>query len=236
MINRIIVRIRRYLLAGLLVWLPLGATILIFRFLLNLMDRMLFLLPPAYRPEQFLGFQVPGLGLMLTIALLLVTGIFAANLIGRRLVQIYERVLGRIPFVRSVYGAVKSFAEVVLSGSSTSFKKVVLIEYPRTGLYSVAFQTSEDAEEIQERTGEVVVTVFLPTTPNPTSGYMLFVPRSQAVELDMGVEEALKLIVSLGVVVPRWHPVHPDAESAASPARKFAESSEGNLAPPEGSS
>lgn len=216
MINRIIVRVRRWLLAGLLLWLPLGVTILTFRFLLGLMDRMLFLLPPAYRPEQWLGVRVPGLGLILTILLLLITGILAANLIGRRLVHMYERILGKIPFVRSVYGAVKSFSEVVLSGSSNSFKKVVLIEYPRTGLYSVAFQTSEDAEEIQARTGETVVTVFLPTTPNPTSGYMLFVPRSDITVLDMSVEDALKLVVSLGVVVPKWHRLHPERQLAAS--------------------
>ncbi len=216
-VHRIVTRLRRWLLAGLLLWLPLGVTILTFRFLLNLMDRMLFLLPPAYRPEQWLGFRVPGLGLILTILLLLVTGILAANLIGRRLVSLYEAFLARIPFVRSVYGAVKSFSEVVLSGSSTSFKKVVLIEYPRMGMYSVAFQTSEDAEEIQARTGSTVVTVFLPTTPNPTSGYMLFVQRSEVTVLDMSVEEALKLVVSLGVVVPKWHPVHP--ERAADAAR-----------------
>lgn len=217
MTNRVVVRLRRWLLAGLLLWLPLGVTILTFKFLLDLMDRMLFLVPPAWRPEQLIGFSVPGLGLILAILLLLVTGLLAANLIGRRLVRAYEHVLGRIPFVRSVYGAVKSFSEVVLSGSSTSFKKVVLIEYPRRGLYSIAFQTSEDAEEIQARTGETVITVFLPTTPNPTSGYMLFVPRDDATVLDMSVEEALKLVVSLGVVVPKWHDVHPGS----------------NLAPPE---
>lgn len=214
MINRVVVRLRRWLLAGLLLWLPLGVTILTFKFLLDLMDRMLFLVPPAWRPEQLIGFSVPGLGLIFAIVLLLVTGILAANLIGRRLVRAYENVLGRIPFVRSVYGAVKSFSEVVLSGSGTSFKKVVLIEYPRPGLYSIAFQTSEDAEEIQARTGETVITVFLPTTPNPTSGYMLFVPRDDATVLDMSVEDALKLVVSLGVVVPPWHRAHAGGELA----------------------
>lgn len=209
-----LIRLRRYMVAGLLVWLPVGATILVFSLLLDLMDRMLFLIPPSYRPEALLGFRIPGLGAILALLVLVITGILAANLLGRRLVHTYESVLGRIPLVRTVYGAVKHFAEVVFSDSNVSFKKVLLIEYPRQGLYSLAFQTSEDAAEVQARTGETIVTVFLPTTPNPTSGFMLFVPRSGVTELGMSVEEALKMIISLGVVVPTWHPVHPSNEVA----------------------
>jgi uncharacterized membrane protein len=203
-------RLRRWFVAGLLVWLPLIATILIFKFLLDLMDQLLFLLPSPYRPENLLGFRIPGLGAFLAIVVLLTTGILGANLLGR-MMRFYERLLNRIPLVGSVYGAFKNFAEVVFSDSTTSFKKVLLIEHPRKGVYSVAFQTSESAEEVQAVTGETVVTVFLPTTPNPTSGFLLFVPRSQVIELDMAVEEAFKMIVSLGVVLPRWHPAHPQA-------------------------
>jgi uncharacterized membrane protein len=199
---------------GLLVWIPLGATILVFKLLLDLMDRLLLLIPAAYRPEVLLGFDIPGLGLILAIIVLLLTGIFVANLLGRRLVETYERILNRIPLVRSVYGAVKHFAEVVFSPGGASFKKVLLIEYPRHGLYSLCFQTSDSAREVQDKTGEEILTVFLPTTPNPTSGFMLFVPRKDAVELDMAVDDALKMIISLGVVVPPWHPVHPDHELA----------------------
>ena len=204
-----VVRIRRYIVAGLLVWLPVGATILIGAFLIDLMDRLLFLIPPPYRPEALLGFRIPGLGTVLALLVLVATGIFVANLIGRRMVNFYESLLARIPLVRTIYGAVKRFAELVLSDSSDSFKKVLLIEYPRKGLYSLCFQTSEHPPEVESRTGEKVVTVFLPTTPNPTSGVMLFVPAKDVVELDMPVEEALKMVISLGVVVPEWHPVHP---------------------------
>ena len=202
-------RFRRYLVAGLLVWVPVGATIVVLKFLLGLMDRMLFLIPPPYRPEALLGFNIPGLGLILTFLVLLITGVFAANLIGRRFVGLYEALLARIPFVRSIYSGVKHFTEVVFSDTSTSFKKVLLIEYPRVGIYCLAFQTSENLREVQERTKEAVVSVFLPTTPNPTSGFILFLPREDIIELDMPVEDALKMIISLGVVVPEWHPVHP---------------------------
>ncbi len=204
-----VVRIRRYIVAGLLVWLPVGATILIGAFLIDLMDRLLFLIPPPYRPEELLGFRIPGLGVVLALLVLVVTGIFVANLIGRRLVNFYESLLARIPLVRTVYGAVKRFAELVLSDSSESFKKVLLVEYPRKGLYSFCFQTSEHPPEVEARTGEEIVTVFLPTTPNPTSGFMLFVPAKDVLELDMPVEEAMQMVISLGVVVPEWHPVHP---------------------------
>jgi len=209
-----VIRLRRYFVAGLLVWVPIGATILVFKLMLELMDRLLILVPPPLRPEALLGFSIPGLGLILALIVVVITGMLAANLLGRRLVRFYESVLGRIPFVRTVYGAVKHFAEVVFSDSGSSFKKVLLIEYPRENLYSLAFQTSENAAEIHAATGETTVAVFLPTTPNPTSGFMLFVPTRSVIELDMSVEEALKMIISLGVVVPSWHPVHPDREVA----------------------
>lgn len=218
--RRIIIRVRRYLVAGLLVWLPVGATILVFTFLLDLMDRLLLLIPAPYRPAELLGRNIPGLGAVLAVIVLLTTGILGANLLGRRLVALYERILSRIPVVRSVYSAVKNFAEVIFSDSGSSFKKVLLIQYPREGLYSLAFQTSDKLEEVQSRTGDTVVTCFLPTTPNPTSGFMLFVPREDVTVLDMSVEDALKMIISLGVVVPPWHPVHPEqplAQSGSSP-------------------
>ncbi len=208
------IRLRRYFMAGLLVWLPVGATILVFTLLLRLTNGLLVLLPPTWRPEAVLGFGIPGLGVILAFLLLIVTGMLAANLLGRRLVKFYESLMERIPVVRTVYSAVKNFAEIVLSDSTASFNKVLLIEYPRKNLYSLAFQTSEDPGEIRDVTGEPIVAVFLPTTPNPTSGFMLFVPTRSVTELEMPVEEALKMIISLGVVVPEWHPVHPDAKVA----------------------
>jgi uncharacterized membrane protein len=204
-------RLRRYFVAGLLIWLPLGVTILVFKVLLDLMDRALFLIPVAYRPETLLGFHIPGLGAVLALLLLFLTGVLAANLFGRSVVHWFERLLNRIPFVRSVYGGVKQFTEVVLGDTSTSFKKVLLIEYPRKGVYSFAFQTSDDLREIQAVTAETLVAVFVPTTPNPTSGLIVFVSRDEIIELSMTVEDALKMIISLGVVVPEWHPIHREA-------------------------
>ncbi|MCZ6516039.1 MAG: DUF502 domain-containing protein [Gammaproteobacteria bacterium] len=198
-------RIRRYIVAGLLVWVPLGVTLFLLKVLVDLMDQTLLLLPPPYRPDALLGFHIPGLGILLSLAVLLVTGILAANLVGRQLVHLWESILQRIPFVRSIYSAAKNFAEIVLTDANQSFNKVLLIEYPRKGLYSLCFQTSTYLGEVQARTGEDVICVFVPTTPNPTSGLILMVPKSDVIELEMDVEDALKMVVSLGVVVPRWN-------------------------------
>jgi len=197
-------RLRRYVVAGILVWLPIGVTIFLVRFLIGILDRSLLLIPQQYRPEELIGFAIPGLGLVLTLVILLVTGVLAANIVGRSMVGLWESMLERIPIVRSVYSAAKNFAEIVFSDSGQSFKKVLLIEYPRKGLYSLAFQTSNRLGEVQERTGEEVICAFVPTTPNPTSGLIIIVPTKDVIELDMEVDEALKMIISLGVVVPTW--------------------------------
>ena len=197
-------QLRRYLVAGLLVWIPLGVTIFLLKFFIGLMDNSLRFIPEAYRPETLLGFAIPGLGTILTILIVLITGLLAANLVGRTMVGIWESALERIPVVRSVYSATKNFAEIVFSDSGQSFKKVLLIEYPRKGIYSLAFQTATSLGEVQGRTGEPVVCTFVPTTPNPTSGYIIIVPRKDVIELDMEIDEALKMIISLGVVVPSW--------------------------------
>jgi len=198
-------RIRRYLVAGILVWVPLAVTYTLIRFVVGLMDRTLLLLPRQYRPEELLGFNIPGLGVILTIIVLLVTGLLAANFVGRAFVGGWESLLDRIPVVRSIYSAAKNFAEMVFSDSSQSFKRVLLIEYPRKGLYSLAFQTSTELGEVQGRKGEEIVCCFVPTTPNPTSGFIVIVPKKDVIVLDMEVDEALKMIISLGVVVPIWH-------------------------------
>jgi uncharacterized membrane protein len=197
-------RLRRYIVAGILVWLPIGVTVFLLRILVGLLDQSLLLIPEQYRPEELIGFTIPGLGLVLTLLILLITGVLAANIVGRSMVGLWESMLERIPVVRSVYSAAKNFAEIVFSDSSQSFKKVLLIEYPRKGLYSLAFQTSSQLGEVQGRTGEEVICAFVPTTPNPTSGLIIVVPRKDVIELDMEVDEALKMIISLGVVVPTW--------------------------------
>ena len=198
-------RIRRYLVAGILVWAPLAVTYLLLKFAVNLMDRTLLLIPAQYRPEQLLGVHIPGLGIILAVVVLFMTGLLAANFVGRAFVGSWEGLMDRIPFVRAVYSAAKNFAEMVFSDSSQSFKKVLLIEYPRKGLYSLAFQTATELGEVQGRTGEEVVCCFVPTTPNPTSGFIIIVPKKDITELDMEVDEALKMIISLGVVVPTWN-------------------------------
>lgn len=196
--------IQKYLIAGLLVWLPVLVTVLLFRFLITLMDQTLILLPLQIRPESLLGFSIPGLGLILTLLVLLVTGVLAANIVGRTMVSFGEKILKRIPVVRSVYSAAKNFSELVFSETGQSFKKVLLIQYPRKGVYSLAFQTSTALGEVQDKTGKNMVCTFIPTTPNPTSGYIIILPKEDVIEMDMNVDEAFKMIVSLGVVVPSW--------------------------------
>ena len=197
-------RIRRYLVAGILVWAPLAVTWFLLKIGVGLMDKTLAIIPARYQPDELLGFHIPGLGVILTIVVLLVTGLLAANFVGRAFVGGWESLMDRIPVVRAIYSAAKNFAEMVFSDSSQSFKKVLLIQYPRKGLFSLAFQTSSQLGEVQGRTGEEVVCCFLPTTPNPTSGFIIIVPRKDIIELDMEVDEALKMIISLGVVVPTW--------------------------------
>ena len=196
--------LRRYLVAGLLIWAPLAVTFLLLRFAVNIMDKTLAIIPQQYRPEELLGFHIPGLGVILTFIVLFMTGMLAANFVGRYVVGGWESLLDRIPIVRTIYGGAKNFAEIVFSDSNDSFKQVLLIEYPRKGLYSLAFQTSSELGEVQARTGEDVVCCFVPTTPNPTSGFVIMVPRKDIKVLDMDVDEALKMIISLGVVVPTW--------------------------------
>jgi uncharacterized membrane protein len=206
--------LRRYLVAGVLVWLPILATGWVVFTLLHIMDRTLLLLPPAYRPEALVGFALPGLGAVFALIVLLLTGLLATNLIGRQFVRWGEDVLNRIPLVRTVYGAVKSFAESVLSPTS-SFRRVVMIEFPRAGAWSIAFLTAEDVPEVSEKLGEPHAAVYVSNALNATAGFMVIVPRREIVELDMTVDAAMKMIITCGVVVP---PGRPNATPLAKPA------------------
>jgi len=194
--------VRRYLIAGLLVWLPIIATVLVLRFILHLVDQTLLLLPRSLQPEALLGMHIPGLGAVLAVLVLLATGLLVTNIVGRSLVRAWEDLLNRIPFVRAIYGGVKSFSTTILSSSGNSFKKVLLIEYPRAGLWSIGFQTASDVRITPLQGREAQLCVFIPTTPNPTSGFIVLIPRSQAIELDMSVDAAMKMIVTLGVIMP----------------------------------
>jgi uncharacterized membrane protein len=194
--------LRRYLVAGLLVWLPLGATFYIIRLLVRWMDQTLLLLPERLRPESLLGFQIPGLGVVLSLLILLLTGLVAANLFGRKLVGLWERLLARIPLVRSVYSAVKQLVETMFGDNGNSFRKVVLVEFPRRDLWTLAFLTSEEQGVVQEATGRDVISVYIPTTPNPTGGYFTLVPREDVRDIDLNVDDGLKLLLSMGAVNP----------------------------------
>lgn len=196
---------KKYLIAGLLVWMPLGITFLVVRAIVDFLDRSLLLLPYAYQPDNLLGFHIPGFGVVLAVVMVLTTGMIVANFLGRRIVFAWESLLARIPVVRNLYAGIKQVLEAVLAADGKSFRKVLLVEYPRKGVWSLAFMTSSDLGEVQEKTAGDVVSVFIPTTPNPTSGFVLMVQRSEVIEMDMTVEEGLKMIISMGVVVPKFY-------------------------------
>jgi len=193
--------LRRYLIAGVLVWLPILATVWVVTFILHLMDLTLKVLPPAFRPEALVGFSLPGIGAVFALIVLLLTGLLVTNLIGRRLIVWGEELLNRIPVVRTVYGGVKSFAESVFS-QSNAFRKVVMVEYPRAGAWSIGFLTAEDVPEVSEKLHEPHVAVYISSALNATAGYLVIVPRRAVVELDMSVDAAMKMIITCGVVVP----------------------------------
>ena len=194
--------VRRWLVTGLLVWIPLGVTYLVIRWLVGLMDRTLVLIPEPYRPENLLGFNIPGLGVGLTVLVVLLTGMMFANLFGRQLMRLSEDVLARIPLVRSIYSSVKQVTETLFSGQGKSFRKVVLVEYPRRDLWTLAFITGDTASVIERAVGEDLVSIYVPTTPNPTSGFFLMVPKRDIKPLDISVDNGLKMILSTGVVIP----------------------------------
>jgi len=194
--------LRRYLVAGILIWLPILATLWVVTFFIHIMDETLLLLPPRYRPEELVGFALPGLGAVFAFVVVLATGVLVSNLIGRQLVALSEEVLNRIPVVRSVYGAVKSFAESVFS-QKNSFRKVVMVEYPRAGVWSLGFMTAEDVPEVSRKTGVQHCCVYISAALNATAGVLILVPRSQVVDLEMSVDAAMKMIITCGVVVPQ---------------------------------
>jgi|TARA_R110002126_G_scaffold291802_1_gene459185 uncharacterized membrane protein len=192
--------IRSYLLAGLVVWLPIIVTFVVLRFMIDLLDKSIALLPDAYRPEQLFGFHLPGFGVLFSLLLLFVTGLLVTNFLGQHFMRWGEAILDRIPLVRSIYSATKQVMETVFSSNSQAFRKVLLVEYPRKDMWTIAFQTGAANAEVIAHTGVEMMSIFVPTTPNPTSGFLMMVPKSDAKELSMSVDDALKLVISLGVV------------------------------------
>ncbi|MDW8324642.1 MAG: DUF502 domain-containing protein [Burkholderiales bacterium] len=194
-------RLRRYFITGLLIWVPLGITLWVLDALIGAMDQTLLLLPAAWRPEAWLGMHVPGLGVVLTVLVILLTGLVSANLIGQRLLAYWEALLVRIPVVKSIYGSVKQVSDTLLSGTGHAFRRVLLVRYPHPQAWSLAFQTNVPAE-VRAALGEEWLAVFIPTAPSPVNGFYFYVRREEAIELDIPVDAALKYIVSMGVATP----------------------------------
>lgn len=205
--SHLVQRLRNYFLTGLIIAGPVGITLYVIWWFINLVDGWVKpWVPQIYLPETYLPFTVPGVGLIFSITVLIMVGALTANLFGRTLVSYSEMMLDRMPVVRGVYRALKQIFETVLSQSGNSFQNVGLVEYPRKGLYAIVFVSTEAKGEIDDKLfkGKRVLSVFLPTTPNPTSGYLLFVPEEDVIILDMSVEEGAKLVISAGLVVPKY--------------------------------
>lgn len=193
---------RRYFITGLLIWVPLGITIWVLQALIGTMDQSLLLLPSSLQPRAMFGFHVPGLGAILTVLIVFITGLATANILGQRMVRFWEGVLARIPIVKSIYYSVKQVSDTLFSSSGEAFRKALLIQYPRQGCWTIAFQTGTPSGEVASRLDGEFVSVYVPTTPNPTSGFFLMLPKKDVVELEMSVDDALKYIISMGVVAP----------------------------------
>ncbi|KAF0122663.1 MAG: Transporter [bacterium] len=195
-------RIKNYFITGLLVIIPAGLTIYILDILIGMMDRVLNYLPLKFHPDTYLPFHIPGLGLIATAVLTFLVGILTQNLLGKKLVYLWEWAVSRIPFVRSIYLAIKQLVEAIFAQNSKGFKRVVLVEFPRKELWSLGFLTGVVGEEIQDKIKERVISVFIPNVPNPTTGFYLMVPEKDVINLDMTVEDAFKLAMSGGIVTP----------------------------------
>ena len=193
---------KRYFITGLLIWVPLAITGWVLSLLIGTMDQSLLLLPESVQPRSLLGFHIPGLGALLTLSIVLVTGLLAANFIGQRFVSYWESALGRIPVVKSIYSSVKQVSDTLFSSSGQAFRKALLVQYPRHGSWTIAFLTGQPGGDVANHLHGEYVSVYVPTTPNPTSGFFLMMPKSEVIELDMSVDEALKYVISMGVVVP----------------------------------
>ena len=193
---------KRYFITGLLIWVPLGLTAWVLKFLIGTMDQSLLLLPDSLQPEQQLGMDIPGVGTVLTLLVIFITGLLTANIIGQKLVSFWEGVLWRIPVVKSIYWGIKQVSDTIFSSQGEAFRKALLVQYPREGAWTIAFMTGQPGGDVVNHLKGEYISVYVPTTPNPTSGFFLMMPKSDVIELDMSVDEALKYIISMGVVPP----------------------------------
>ena len=194
--------LRRYFITGLLIWVPLVITLWVLDLLVSTMDQTLRLLPPGGQTESWLGVHVPGLGVVLTVVIVFATGVLAANIIGQRLVKFWEGVLARIPVVNAIYRGVKQVSDTLFAPGGQAFRKALLVQWPSPGMWTIAFLTGTPGGDVVRHLKGDYVSIYVPTTPNPTSGYFVMVPRDSVVELDMTVDDALKYIISMGVASP----------------------------------
>lgn len=211
--------LKKYLITGVLVWLPIAVTIWAMTYIISAADRLISLLPESWQPQHFWGFNIPGLGIVAATIVLFVTGVFAANVLGRRILGAWDSLLGRIPVVKSIYSSVKKVSESLLSDSSRSFKTPVLVPFPQPGIWTIAFVSGHIPDKLKGSLpqDDDYISVYVPTTPNPTGGYYIMVKKSDVRELDMSVDQALKYVISLGMVMPDDLPVK------ALPAQKPSE-------------
>ncbi len=193
---------KKYLITGLLIWIPLVITLWVLKFIVDVLDQTLHLLPPAFRTENWLGFHVPGMGAVMTVVIVFLTGAFATNLLGARLVNFWHQILHRIPVVNSIYSSVKQISDTLFSSSGQAFRKALLVRWPHEGMWTIAFLTGRPGVDIVSHLQGDYISVYVPTTPNPTGGYFVVVARKDVIELEMSVDEALKYVISMGVVPP----------------------------------
>jgi uncharacterized membrane protein len=204
--------VKKYFITGLLIWIPLTITFMVLAWIVGTLDQIIPLLPQEIQPKQVLGFDVPGLGVLMSLAIILSTGLVAANVLGQKLVQVWEGLLSRIPVVKSIYSSVKQVSDTLFSSSGQAFRQALLVQYPREGSWTIAFLTGKPGGDAANHLGNDFVSVYVPTTPNPTSGFFLMMPKADVIELEMSVDEALKYIISMGVVAP---PLRKPAEKPA---------------------
>jgi uncharacterized membrane protein len=203
---------KKYFITGLLVLVPLFITVWVISGLVGMMDQSLLLLPETWRPKAQLGLDIPGMGAILTLLIIFVTGVIATNFFGKRLILVWEALLARVPVVKSIYASVKQVSDTLFSDSGNAFRQAVLVQFPRPGAWTIAFVTGKPGGDVANHLSGDYLSVYVPTTPNPTGGYFLMLPRADVVELDMSVDEALKYIISMGVVAP---PPKPSAQQAS---------------------
>jgi uncharacterized membrane protein len=196
---------KKYLITGLLIWIPLVITVWVLKLIVGALDQVLLLLPPEFLTENWLGLHVPGMGVVMTLVIVLLTGLFATNILGARLVALWHEILHRIPVVNSIYSSVKQISDTLFSSSGQAFRKALLVRWPHDGMWTIAFLTGKPGAEVVSHLAHLqgdFISVYVPTTPNPTGGYFVIVARKDVIELDMSVDEALKYVISMGVVPP----------------------------------